>query len=185
MNGTAAYLKESRKIERYHMKLRRRSIYVACEDYNFIWCEHEIRTVRKMWKNGISIVEMAKIVRRHLNELAFLIIDQAESTKFLKSRRKKVTNDASAFKNFASEKIVYLQQEKYIACEYYNFVWDEDEVYKFRNLWSSGATIFYISEVFNRDVNEVAFLIVDQADQGYIKPRKGGVWGVLFESQQG
>lgn len=179
MSSKAAVLRELRKRE----SIKRQKIYVACEHYDFTWYKHEITLVRKMWNEGISIIGIAKVVGRHLNEVAFLIMDQAERTKYVEARRKKVTNDISAFENLVSEKISYLQQRKYIACECFNFVWDEQEVFQFRQLWESGASIFDISKAFKRNVNEIAFLIVDQADQGYIKARKGGVLGEFFESK--
>lgn len=65
----------------------------------------------------------------------------------------------------------------YLACEDLNFSWDERNVLEFDRLWSEGKGLFEIAEIFNRDPDEVAILVIDRARQGIIKPRKGGLWG--------
>ncbi|MGG1442124.1 hypothetical protein ABE354_08695 [Brevibacillus laterosporus] len=181
MSEVAAVLNKARGLDKKYMTFKRRKLYIACEHFDFSWYSHEILAVRELWKNMISITTIAKMLGRHLNELVFLIIDQ--SPKYMKHRQGKITNDVSSFEHMFNQDPVNFDEEKYHACERYNFIWDEQEVYKLRHLWKSGASIFYISEMFKRNVNEVAFLIVDQADQGYIKARKGGVLGEFFESK--
>lgn len=65
----------------------------------------------------------------------------------------------------------------YIALENLNFLWDEDEVFKFREMWEEGLSLPAIAKELKRKQNEVAVLILDQAEKGKIQPRKGGVWG--------
>ncbi len=57
------------------------------------------------------------------------------------------------------------------------------EITLVRKMWNEGISIIGIAKVVGRHLNEVAFLIMDQADQGYIKARKGGVLGEFFESK--
>ena len=59
-------------------KFKGRPLYIACEEYDFIWLESEIDMVRQLWRKGVSIVEIAKTVKRNVNEVAILIMDQNE-----------------------------------------------------------------------------------------------------------
>jgi len=65
----------------------------------------------------------------------------------------------------------------YIALEELNFLWDEDDVLKFREMWEEGLSLPDIAKQLKRKKNEVAVLILDQAEEKKIKPRKGGLWG--------
>lgn len=65
----------------------------------------------------------------------------------------------------------------YIALENLNFLWDEDEVLKFREMWEEGLSLPAIAKKLRRKQNEVAVLILDQAEEKKIKPRPGGLWG--------
>ncbi|MBJ7998074.1 helix-turn-helix domain containing protein [Bacillus mycoides] len=60
------------------MKESRLKIYIALEEANFIWDERDIIRFREMWKQDMSLPEMAKALRRHQSEVALLIIDQAD-----------------------------------------------------------------------------------------------------------
>ncbi|MBJ8031551.1 MULTISPECIES: helix-turn-helix domain containing protein [Bacillus] len=60
------------------MKESRLKIYIALEEANFIWDERDIIRFRDMWKQNMSLPEMAKALRRHQSEVALLVIDQAD-----------------------------------------------------------------------------------------------------------
>ncbi|MGQ8856309.1 MULTISPECIES: helix-turn-helix domain containing protein [Bacillus] len=60
------------------MKESRLKIYIALEEANFIWDERDIIRFREMWKQNMSLLEMAKALRRHQSEVALLVIDQAD-----------------------------------------------------------------------------------------------------------
>ncbi|OXL83156.1 hypothetical protein BCV73_08750 [Paenibacillus sp. SSG-1] len=60
----------------------------------------------------------------------------------------------------------------YIALEEVDMIWDTDEVEDFRRLWRQGKTILEISRFFKRDPDEIALLIMDQAQKGLIKNDK-------------
>ncbi|QWH10329.1 helix-turn-helix domain containing protein [Bacillus mycoides] len=60
------------------MKESRLKIYIALEEANFIWDERDIIRFREMWKQDMSLPEMAKALRRHQSEVALLVIDQAD-----------------------------------------------------------------------------------------------------------
>ncbi|MRG86980.1 helix-turn-helix domain containing protein [Salinibacillus xinjiangensis] len=65
----------------------------------------------------------------------------------------------------------------YIAHEKRNFGWEPEELVKFRELWNAGASIFDIAKELKRPKMEIGLIILDQADEGMIKPRKGGLFG--------
>lgn len=65
----------------------------------------------------------------------------------------------------------------YIACEDMNFVWCESEVREIERMWQGGLSIEDMAKSFDRDVDEVAVLIMDLAKQERIKERKNGVFG--------
>ncbi|WP_342045944.1 helix-turn-helix domain containing protein [Bacillus sp. OTU530] len=65
----------------------------------------------------------------------------------------------------------------YIALEDLNFLWDEDDVLKFREMWEEGLSLPAIAKQLKRKQNEVVVLVLDQAEEGKIKPRRGGLWG--------
>lgn len=60
------------------MKESRLKIYIALEEANFIWDERDIIRFREMWKQDMSLPDMAKALRRHQSEVALLVIDQAD-----------------------------------------------------------------------------------------------------------
>ena len=66
----------------------------------------------------------------------------------------------------------------YIACEDYDFTWSKDEMKNFRQMWREGIPLREIAIRLRRHINEVAILVIDQAEKGYIKSRPGGVFGL-------
>ncbi|XKK29816.1 helix-turn-helix domain containing protein [Bacillus sp. AC79A.1] len=62
-----------------------------------------------------------------------------------------------------------------IALEEVNFLWDQREVFQFRELWNSNYTLLEISKRFKRKQIEVAALILDQVDKFKIRKRKMGL----------
>lgn len=71
-----------------------------------------------------------------------------------------------------------IPKKPYIVLENLYFDWDEGALPIFCRLWNEGKSIQYIAEAFDRRTVEVALLVIDQAEQGKIKPRRGGLWGV-------
>lgn len=65
----------------------------------------------------------------------------------------------------------------YIACEYMDFCWDEQEVIDFRKMWKIGVPITVMASSFDREVDEVFALYLDQYNNGHIIERQGGVLG--------
>ena len=78
MSATAEMLRAERQIERTYCKRERQNLYIACEEYDFTWSEIELAAFRKMWAEGTPLDRIAIALQRHINEVAILVIDQAE-----------------------------------------------------------------------------------------------------------
>ncbi|WP_035350195.1 hypothetical protein [Fictibacillus gelatini] len=63
----------------------------------------------------------------------------------------------------------------YIALEELDFIWSYKEIEEFDQLWREGYSLNYISDYFNRDIDEVAILLIDRTKKGYCKPRENGI----------
>lgn len=61
----------------------------------------------------------------------------------------------------------------YIALEDMDMDWSSEDVEQFISLWDKGISISSIAEHFNRDSDEVAILVIDQARKERIAPREG------------
>lgn len=65
-----------------------------------------------------------------------------------------------------------MKKDVYIACEDVNFLWTYEQVQAFDKLWFSGVyDVAALSDKLKRPPADVAFLIFDRAQQGYILPR--------------
>lgn len=65
----------------------------------------------------------------------------------------------------------------YVACEEVDMIWDERDVTAFDSMWNEGFSIDDIASSFERDVDEVALLVMDRARNGYISKRKNAFRG--------
>lgn len=65
----------------------------------------------------------------------------------------------------------------HIALEELNFVWTRQEIKDFIYLWQEGRTLQELARYFKRTQAEILVLALDQAIEGEIKPRKGGLLG--------
>lgn len=55
--------------------------------------------------------------------------------------------------------------------------WTESELIRFRQMWREGASINEIGKEFKINKRSIGLLVIDQAEQGMIKPRPGGLFG--------
>jgi hypothetical protein len=71
--------------------------------------------------------------------------------------------------------MIYDRQKLYTVLEELNFHWCEKEVRQFEALWNEGKSLQDIAEIFNRDLDETALLVLDRARRNKIKPRTHGI----------
>ena len=70
-------IKGEREIKRLYLKNSRNKVYVAMEGANFIWSAQEARDFRELWRNGISLTDIAAYFKRTHEEVTILVMDQA------------------------------------------------------------------------------------------------------------
>ncbi|WP_144561608.1 helix-turn-helix domain containing protein [Bacillus mycoides] len=63
----------------------------------------------------------------------------------------------------------------YIALEEANFIWDERDVIRFREMWDAGMSLPDMAKGLRRHQAEVALLVIDQADKYQIEHRPIGL----------
>lgn len=83
-------------------------------------------------------------------------------------------------KHGASELRMYRPSEEvYIALEGYKLEWLPSEIAKIKQMWKDGWHVQRMALAMKAHQIEIAALIMDLAERGKIKPRDGGVLGVL------
>jgi hypothetical protein len=70
-------LDTDKEIEKQHLTTKRNLIYIACEDLDFVWDEHDLIEFVNDWRNGKSIIEISDKFQREQDECAILILDLA------------------------------------------------------------------------------------------------------------
>ncbi|PFW87225.1 sugar ABC transporter substrate-binding protein [Bacillus pseudomycoides] len=133
-------------------------IHVALEEVNFLWDERQVILFREMWNSGVSLAEMVKRLKRKQVEVAVLILDQADNYKI--GGRSEGIGDTSVelIKNNRSYEFPLTL---YIALEEANFLWNEQDVIRFQEMWDRGINIVEIARKLKRHQIEVAVLILD------------------------
>jgi hypothetical protein len=72
----------------------------------------------------------------------------------------------------------------YIALEEVDLTWSLGEVMDIREMWNAGVPLTDIARKVKRQPDELALLIFDQAIQGKIQKRDGGIFGSLPGAQE-
>lgn len=59
----------------------RETLYIACEEVNFIWTISEVQEFDRLWREEliVDVRELSKRLERPLHDVAFLIWDRANS----------------------------------------------------------------------------------------------------------
>jgi hypothetical protein len=65
---------------------QRRMVYVALEDMNFIWDARDVEQFDHMWREGLSLIDIARALDRDPDEVALLVMDRARKGR-VQSRR--------------------------------------------------------------------------------------------------
>ncbi|MGE6344914.1 helix-turn-helix domain containing protein [Bacillus mycoides] len=63
----------------------------------------------------------------------------------------------------------------YIALEEANFIWDERDIIRFREMWKQDMCLPEMAKALRRHQSEVALLVIDQADKYMIENRPIGL----------
>lgn len=156
---------------------------IALTDLNFEWSLVQMRQVVDYWYDGKSIYDMAELLNREPDEIILLIVDFARgrvlpprpyglnANKRISIKRTHLKCKKDNLRRFVQDSPVYIPFiEK-------NFVWNDSEIKRFREMWEANESIICISEELNRDIDEVLFLVMDQASRDFIQPRRNGLLG--------
>ena len=55
------------------------SVHIACEDMDFVWKDHQVVLFEEMWNRGMHIKDIAKLLRREVDEVFVLALDRARA----------------------------------------------------------------------------------------------------------
>lgn len=74
--------------------------------------------------------------------------------------------------------MVTIQEVKHVLFDESNikWIWTESELNQFREMWNEKEDIFKIAKAMNCNRNSAVLLVIDQAQQGFIKQRKNGLF---------
>lgn len=64
---------------------------------------------------------------------------------------------------------------KVLILEDAKFIWDEEEVKTFVEMWNNSKSSYQIAGVLNCKILDVALLVMDQAEKGKIQQRNRGI----------
>lgn len=73
------------KLESGHMTEKRRKIYIAIEDLDCVWDIDHVKDFEYLWNEGHTLSDIAKYLKRDIDEVAILLLDRARKGK-VKSR---------------------------------------------------------------------------------------------------
>lgn len=75
VKGDRKQLNLLKEFKKSYMTEQRNLIYIACEDLDFVWNEHDLIHFKNEWDDGASIFELCEKLNRPQNEVALLILD--------------------------------------------------------------------------------------------------------------
>jgi len=156
---------------------------IILEDFNFEWTIVGLKRFLDYWYEGRSLSEMAELFRRPEEEVLMLMIDFSKRGKI-----KERPNGVGANEPMYIKKSVMMAKKRelrklfedqpvYYTCPSSDFIWDEKDIILFREMWQNHEPIRHIANRLARNVDDILLLIIDQAELGKIKQRKGGVFG--------
>ena len=73
--------------------------------------------------------------------------------------------------------MIAAQERKYVLFDdvIVKWVWSERELIKFREMWNEGVGISELSKALRCNQRSIVMLVMDQAEQGFIKQRRQGL----------
>lgn len=66
-----------------------------------------------------------------------------------------------------------------IILEERRFIWQNEELKEFRDMWNRGDSILNIARRFKCKAIDIALVAMDQAEKGKIEPRPSGLLGEM------
>lgn len=156
---------------------------IILEHVNFEWTIVGLKRFLDYWYEGRSLSEMAELFRRPEEEVLILMIDFSKRGKIKERPNGVGANEPMYIKKSAMSykkrdlRKLFEDHPVYYVCPSSDFIWDEKDIILFREMWQNHEPIRDIANRLARNVDEILLLIMDQAELGKIRQRKGGVFG--------
>ncbi|MCY9225540.1 hypothetical protein MOF11_10825 [Bacillus haynesii] len=163
---------------------------IALDNLNYEWSYVQLCKLIDYWYDGKSLYDASDLLRRKPDELLILIVDLAKR-RILPHRPYGIAANPRIWigpqrmitkKNGVRQ--LFIESPVYIPFLENNFIWYEQELYKFKDLWNRGQSIIKIAKSFKREIEELLFLVIDQGNKGMIQPRNGGLLGEEASEQE-
>ncbi|PIE97215.1 sugar ABC transporter substrate-binding protein [Bacillus fungorum] len=140
-------------------------VHIALEEVDFLWDQREVFQFRELWKNNHTLLEISKKLKRKQIEVAALIIDQVDKFKI---HNRKMGLGKIGEKSIRNKKKKEIPPYVYIALEEVNFIWKEEDIKRFKDLWKKRFNVEDIANRLGRHQIEIAALILDQFGLEYM-----------------
>ncbi|HHK5534971.1 sugar ABC transporter substrate-binding protein [Bacillus cereus] len=140
-------------------------VRIALEEVDFLWDQREVFQFRELWKNNYTLLEISKKLKRKQIEVAALIVDQVDKCKI---HNRKMGLGEIGEKSIRNKKNKEIPPYVYIALEEVNFIWKEEDIKRFKDLWKKRFNVEDIANRLRRHQIEIAALILDQFDLEYM-----------------
>ncbi|OLP66047.1 hypothetical protein BACPU_11340 [Bacillus pumilus] len=163
---------------------------IILDHVNFEWTIVGLKRFLDYWYEGRSLREMSELFRRPEEEVLLLMIDFSKRLKIKERPNGVGANDPMYIKKGVMSakkrelRKLFEDQPVYYACPQSDFIWEEKDIIAFRQMWKDHEPIRHIANRLARNVDEVLFLIIDQAELGVIEPRKGGAFGKEYKREK-
>ncbi|MDR4171189.1 sugar ABC transporter substrate-binding protein [Bacillus nitratireducens] len=140
-------------------------VHVVLEEVNFLWDQREVFQFRELWDSNYTLVEISKKFKRKQIEVVALIVDQIDK---LKIHKRKMGLGEIGDKSIRNKKKKEIPPYVYIALEEVNFIWNEDDIERFKDLWKKQFSFEDIANRLRRHQIELVALILDQFGLEYM-----------------
>ncbi|MCR6846237.1 sugar ABC transporter substrate-binding protein [Bacillus sp. IBL03825] len=140
-------------------------VQIVLEEVDFLWDLREVFRFRELWKSNYTLLEISKRFKRKQIEVAALILDQVDKFKI---HKRKIGLGEIGDKSIRNKKKKEIPPYVYIALEEVNFIWNEDDIELFKNLWMQQLGIEEIANKLRRHQIEIATLLLDQFGLEYM-----------------
>ncbi|MDA1774360.1 sugar ABC transporter substrate-binding protein [Bacillus cereus] len=140
-------------------------VQVALEEIDFLWDQREVFQFRELWNSNYTLLEISIRFKRKQLEVAALILDQVDKFKI---HKRKIGLGEIGEKSIRNKKKKEIPPYVYIALEEVNFIWNEDDIELFKDLWMQQLGIEEIASKLRRHQIEIATLILDQFGLEYM-----------------
>ncbi|MDZ5610843.1 sugar ABC transporter substrate-binding protein [Bacillus pseudomycoides] len=140
-------------------------VHVALEEIDFLWDQREVFQFRELWNSNYTLVEISKRFKRKQIEVAALILDQIDKFKI---HKRKMGLGEIGDKSIRNKKKKEIPPYVYIALEEVNFIWNENDIGCFKDLWKKRFSFEDIANRLGRHQIELAALMLDQFGLEYM-----------------